>query len=108
MAFEWIFSVRASVTMHHTSKADSIRGSQLSSETVVFVLTMVKVVEQRANDRTYNPLMNSLHYGQVIYNVVSSPPNHLSQKQSSDELTRALPGVLSGHHRYGCLSPNSA
>lgn len=50
MAFEWIFS--------------------LSSETVVFGLTMVKVVEQRANDRTYNPLMNSLHYGQVIYNVV--------------------------------------
>ncbi|KIO26688.1 hypothetical protein M407DRAFT_24002 [Tulasnella calospora MUT 4182] len=44
----------------------------LTSETVVFVLTLIKVLEHRASNQINNPLMDSLHYGQIIYNVVSS------------------------------------
>lgn len=42
----------------------------LFCETIMFILTMIKLVEDRRTDQVHNPLMESLYYGQLIYSVV--------------------------------------
>lgn len=42
----------------------------LFCETIMFILTIIKVIEDRRTDQFNNPLMESLYYGQLIYNVV--------------------------------------
>ncbi|KIO26150.1 hypothetical protein M407DRAFT_24581 [Tulasnella calospora MUT 4182] len=42
----------------------------LFCETVMFTLTIIKVIQDRKSDHFNNPLMKSLYYGQIIYNVV--------------------------------------
>ncbi|KIO19178.1 hypothetical protein M407DRAFT_31195 [Tulasnella calospora MUT 4182] len=62
--------VRACVVNHQPPMLSAIWAFTLTSETVVFVLTLIKVIEHRASNQINNPLMDSLHYGQIIYNVV--------------------------------------
>ncbi|KIO19174.1 hypothetical protein M407DRAFT_31193 [Tulasnella calospora MUT 4182] len=44
----------------------------LTYETALFVLTLIKVIEHRTSNQIHNPLMKSLHYGQIIYYVVNA------------------------------------
>lgn len=42
----------------------------LFCETVMFILTLIRVIEDHKPDQINNALMRSLYYGQIIYNVV--------------------------------------
>ncbi|KAG9049472.1 hypothetical protein FS837_010165 [Tulasnella sp. UAMH 9824] len=56
-----------------TDETDEILNLQLTYETLVFILTLIKVIEHRCSNQIHNPLMQSLHYGQIIYNVRCLP-----------------------------------
>lgn len=45
-------------------------GFALFCETVWFTLTIIKLIKDRKSDDFSNPLMKSLYYGQISYNVV--------------------------------------
>ncbi|KAG9046883.1 hypothetical protein FS837_003498 [Tulasnella sp. UAMH 9824] len=51
----------------------------LFSETVMFILTLTKVIEDRKSDPINNALMRSLYYGQIIYNVLNMGTNNCNR-----------------------------
>ncbi|KIO26690.1 hypothetical protein M407DRAFT_24004 [Tulasnella calospora MUT 4182] len=79
--------VRACVANYRPPMMSVLWAFALTSETVVFVLTLIKVVEHRTSNQIHNPLLKSLHYGQIIYNVVSAHPAR-SMKPAGTKLSR--------------------
>lgn len=48
----------------------------------MFTLTIIKLIEDRKSDQFNNPLMKSLYYYQIVYNVVSAHPACVRLKTS--------------------------
>ncbi|KIO19176.1 hypothetical protein M407DRAFT_150197 [Tulasnella calospora MUT 4182] len=61
---------KACVANHRPAMMAAIWAFVLTYEAALFVLTLIKVVEHRTSNQIHNPLMKSLHYGQIIYYVV--------------------------------------
>lgn len=85
MSAIWAFIVRVQF-WHITLTEPTKYNLQLTFETTVFVLTLIKLVEHRASHQIQDPLMKSLHYGQIIYNVVSLQLMHQTKTAETNSI----------------------